>query len=470
MGFEKKNSFADSEARYVKMTSEPVAKLITSMAIPAIASQIVTSLYSLADTYFVSSLSASATAATGVAFPLLLVIQAISLMLAVGSGSLAARQLGAKKSEDANITISTSFFLSVFIGTAIGAVCIIFIEPIMVICGATETILPYACDYAFWIVIATPFYSASFVLAHVIRQEGNVRLATIGTVTGAVVNVVLDPLLIIVFKMGITGAAIATSLSQIVNFAILFSHIMRGKCVLKLGWRYFKPSKSSLSEVIKVGSPNLYQSALLVVAQIMLNNAAGRYGDAPLAGMTITNKVSNIIVLALMGFGQGFQPMCGFCYGAKMYSRVKEGLSFTIKICEVIVISLSVIAFIFAPFIIGLFRPGDTEVIEIGSIIFRAHLVVLPLLVVTTIANMLFISCGRALKASVMALARNGIVFIPLILLLPNLFGLYGVVAAQPAADVIAFFIALVMMIGEINKINILERSQISSDTTETER
>ena len=177
---------ADPQERFLKMTTEPVPRLITAMAIPAIASQIVSSLYSLADTYFVSSIGTAATAAPGVAFPLLLIIQAISLMLAIGSGSLAARQLGAKKNQDANETISTAFFLSVIIGTIIGIFSLIFITPIMRICGATETILPYAVDYGFWIILATPFYSATFVLSNVVRQEGNIRLATIGTITGAV--------------------------------------------------------------------------------------------------------------------------------------------------------------------------------------------------------------------------------------------------------------------------------------------
>lgn len=450
--FQKNN--ADSETRYKLMTTEKVPKLIISMAIPAIISQIVSSLYSLADTYFVSSIGTAATAAPGVAFPILLIIQAISLMFAVGAGSLASRQLGAMDNEEANKTVSTAFFLSVFIGTFLGIVCLILLKPIMILCGATNTILPYACDYAFWIILATPFYSASFVLSYVIRQEGNVRLATIGTITGAVVNCVLDPLFIYVFHWGIVGAAVATSLSQIVSFTIMFTHIIRGKCVLKLSWKYFSAKWKRLWEICKVGAPNLFQSALLVIGQIMLNNAAKVYGDGPLAGMNVVTKVSNIIVLSLNGFGQGFQPMCGYCYGAKLYNRIKEGLWFTLKAGLTIIVALSAISYILAPEIIALFRAGDAEVIDVGSRIMRAHMVVMPLYTVTVVANMMFLSCGKALKAAIVTLARNGIVFIPLILVLPKLFYLDGVIWAQPIADAITFAISGILLVVELKQLS----------------
>lgn len=450
--FQKNN--ADPAIRYQLMTTEKVPKLIISMAIPAIISQIVSSLYSLADTYFVSSIGTAATAAPGVAFPILLIIQAISLMFAVGAGSLASRQLGATENEEANKTVSTAFFLSVFIGTLLGIVCLILLKPIMVLCGATDTILPYACDYAFWIILATPFYSASFVLSYVIRQEGNVRLATIGTITGAIVNCILDPLFIYVFNWGIVGAAVATSLSQIVSFAIMFTHIIRGKCVLKLSWKYFSVKWNRLWEICKVGAPNLFQSALLVVGQIMLNNAAKAYGDAPLAGMNVVTKVANIIILSLNGFGQGFQPMCGYCYGAKLYERIKEGLWFTLKAGMTIIVVLSTISYILAPEIIGLFRAGDAEVIDVGSKIMRAHMVVMPFYTITVVANMMFLSCGEALKAAIVTLARNGIVFIPLILILPKLFYLNGVIWAQPLSDAITFIISSVLLVVELKTLS----------------
>lgn len=453
-----KNNQADAQERFLKMTTTPVSKLIISMAIPAICSQIVTALYNFADTYFVSSIGTSATAAPGIAMPLLMIIQAISLMLAIGAGSLAARQLGAQKNIDANKTISTAFFLSVIIGTIIGTVALLFLEKIMILCGATETILPYAYDYAFWIILATPFYSATFVLSAIVRQEGNVRLSVIGTISGAVVNCILDPILIFVFDMGIIGAAVATSLSQIVSFAILFSHMAGGKCVLKLSWKYFSPKWGIISDILKIGSPDLFRTGLLSVANILLNNAAAAYGDAPLAGMGIVSKIINILVMVLMGFGQGYQPMCGYCYGARLYKRVKEGLWFSMRICISILTVSSVAAYIAAPQIIAIFRADDPEVINIGSQILRSHVAVLPLATVTIIANMLFQSCGKAVKSGLVALSRNGLALIPMIILLPKLIGLSGVIWAQPVADAITFVIALFMLVDELRELNCLEQ------------
>ena len=324
----------------------------------------------------------------------------------------------------------------------------------------------YAVDYGFWIILATPFYSATFVLSNVVRQEGNVRLATIGTIAGAVVNIILDPILIFGFHLGIVGAAVATSLSQIVSFSILFSSIWGDGCVLKLRIQNFKPNRKMMGEIIKIGAPNLFQSGLLIVAQILMNNAAGVYGDAPLAGMNVVNKVSHIIILGLNGFAMGFQPMCGYCFGAKLYKRVKEGLIFTLQVGLAIVTALCVITYIFAPQIIALFRADDLEVIDVGSRIMRAHVLVMPLACVTMVANSLFQSCGRAIKAGILALARNGIMLIPMILILPRLLQLTGVIWAQPAADALSFIVAIFMLIHEMGVIHKLQLEQESLPVT----
>lgn len=455
-----KRNDSDPQARFIKMTTTPVAKLIVSMAIPAICSQIVTSLYNFADTYFVSGIGTAATAAPGVAMPLLMVIQAISLMLAVGSGSLAARQLGAQKNEDANKTISTAFILSVIIGTIIGAISLVYLEEIMILCGATPTILPYAYDYAFWIILATPFYSATFVLSAIVRQEGNIRLSVFGTIAGAVVNVILDPIFIFGFDMGIVGAAVATSLSQIVSFVILFSPMVTNRCVLKLSVKYFSPKWSTLSDILAIGAPDLFRSGLLSTANILLNNAAAVYGDAPLAGMNVTTKIVNIMILVLMGFGQGYQPMCGYCFGAKLYKRVKEGFWFTMWVCVGWLTLLSIIGYIAAPQLIAIFRADDPETIEIGSRILRSHVLILPFATVTVVGNMLFQSCGKAVKSGLIALSRNGLALIPAILLMPRIMGLTGVVWAQPVADFATFLLGLILLVDELRKLNRLEREE----------
>lgn len=455
---------ADSKERYTLMTTKPVPGLIMSMAIPSICSMIVSSLYNFADTYYVSQIGTSAAAAPGIAQPLFLIIQAVSLTLATGAGSYAARTLGSRDNETANKTISTAFFLSVFIGTVIGIISLLFLSPMMTAFGATDTILPYAVEYAFYVIIATPFFSATFVLSYAIRQEGNAKLAVVGTISGALINIVLDPIFIFLLDMGIMGAAVATSLSQIVSFLILFQYMVRDRCVLKLKWRYFKPTRELMGEILKIGSPDFFRTCLASVAAILLNTAARPYGDATLASMTVVNKIITVVVSILMGFGQGFQPMCGYNYGARLYKRVKEGFRFTMATGLAVMAVVFLAGCIFAPQIMALFRKDDPEFIRIGSLIFRAQLSVLLPATVTIISNMLFQSCGRAIPSAILALSRNGVVFIPLILVLPVLWGLNGVIWAQPIADAITFMVAVPMVISLWKKLN-TEGNPTASET-----
>lgn len=437
---------ADADERYERMTTKPVQGLILSMAIPAICSMVITSLYSFADTYFVSRLGTSVQAAPGIAQPLFLIIQAVSLTFAVGAGSVVARKLGERETEEAKQVVSTSFFLAVLIGIVIGVISLIFLEPMMLLFGATATILPFARDYAFYVILATPFFSATFVLNFVIRGEGNARLSTFGTALGAVVNVLLDPLLIFVFHMGIKGAAVATSISQIISFLVLFGYMKRGKCITRISFKYFTLKPALLKEILKIGSPDFFRTCLSSVAGIMLNHAAAGYGDATLAGMTVVTRIINILFGIMTGFGQGYQPMCGYCFGAKLFGRVRQGLWFTMKVAFVTIGTTALLGCIFAGRIMTFFQPSDQEFIRTGTLILRTQLIVLIPATVTITANMLFQACGKALQSSILALSRNGVFFIPLILMLPGYFGLNGVIAAQPLSDIITFLISLPML------------------------
>ena len=451
------------------MTTKPVPGLIISMAIPSICSMVVSSIYNFADTYYVSQLSTSAAAGPGIAQPLFLIIQAISLALAVGAGSYSARSLGRQDKETASRTVSTAFFVSVFIGTIMGIFSIIFLTPLMRAFGATDTILPYAVDYALYVILATPFFSATFVMSYAIRQEGNVRLAVAGQLTGAIVNIILDPILIFACDMGIVGAAVATSVSQIISFTIMFQYMVRGKCVVSLKWKYITMKASLLWEIIRVGSPDLFRTCLASVAAILLNNACNPYGDAALASMTVVNKITTVIVSILMGFGQGFMPMCGYNYGARLYQRVKEGFRFTMIVGLVAMAVLFALASIFASPIMRLFRADDLEFISIGSTILRAQMSALLPATVTIIANMLFQACGKAWQSAVVALSRNGIMFIPLILVLPRLLGLNGVIWAQPSADMITFVVVLLMLVGVFRDLHKLEQEKAAAEPAATE-
>lgn len=436
-----------AEERHLMMTTHPVGGLILKMSLPTISTMLVNSLYNMVDTYFVSKISISASAAVGIVFPLFAIIQALSMMFALGGGSFIARKLGEGDVDTANRTLSTSFILSIICGSVIGIFSIIFLKPLMIFLGATPTSLEYASQYAFWVIIATPFFSASFVLNNCIRQEGSANLAMFGMMIGTVINLILDPILIFTFNLGIIGAAVATSISQIVSCMILFVAVLRGKSVTKIKISLFTPSKEILGEIFRIGAPAFFRQGLRSISAIMLNNAASVYGDIALGSMSIVNKLMGVIFTVLMGFGHGFQPVCGYNYGAKKYSRIIKAFSFSMKVCIAAILLLGTAGYIFAPQIVSLFRSDNPEIIRIGTAIMRANFIVLPLVAFTTVSNMMFQSCGQPVQAAVIALSRNGICLIPMVLLLPRLFQLQGVIYAQPAADILTFLITVPMSV-----------------------
>lgn len=437
----------DAAERHHMMTTHPVGKLIFKMALPTISTMLVNSLYNMADTYFVSKISISASAAVGIVFPLFAIIQALSMMFALGGGSFIARKLGEGDVDTASRTLSTSFILSIICGSVIGIFSIIFLKPLMIFLGATPTSLEYASQYAFWVIVATPFFSASFVLNNCIRQEGSANLAMFGMMIGTVINLILDPILIFTFNLGIIGAAVATSISQIVSCMILFIAVLKGKSITRIKLSLFTPSKQILGEIFRIGSPAFFRLGLHSISSIMLNNAASVYGDVALGSMSIVGKLMSFIHTVLMGFGHGFQPVCGFNYGAKKYSRVIKAFVFSMKVCIGAIITLGTSGYIFAPQIVSLFRSDDPEIIRIGTAIMRANFIVLPLVAFTTMANMIFQSCGQPVQAAVLALSRNGICLIPMVLILPRILQLTGVIYAQPAADILTFLIAVPMSV-----------------------
>ncbi len=450
-----------SESRYNRMIYGSIPKVILSMGIPAIISQVISSVYNLTDTFFLSGMGPSAIAAPGVIFPILLVIQSIAMMFAIGSGSLAARLLGQKKSEEANSIISTAFYVAIGVCSVFAVICLIFIDPIIKLCGATDSILPYARSYVFWIVLSTPFYSGFFVLDGVTKQEGNVLLTTISAAIGAVVNIILDYVFIFIFDMGIRGASIATSLAHILSFFILYVHIKSNKGVLKLKFKYCIFKFSMIKQIMKNGSSNLFQTVLMITSQLIMNNIMGSYGDIALANINVVNKISSMIVFTITGFGQGFQPMCGYCYGAKRYDRVINGLKFTITVCLSLIFVFATVAFFNAESIIRAFNPdGNMESINLGIKMLRAYLLAIPFGAITMISNVFFISCGKFVKSAIVICCKFGIVYIPVILLLQLIFGFNGVVFSRPVADFFTFLVSCSMLIFEYRRIKILVREE----------
>lgn len=443
---------ADS-AYYQRMVNTPVSKLVIMLGIPTTISMLVTNIYNMADTYFVSSLGNSASGAIGVVFGLMAIIQAIGFMFGHGAGSIIARKLGENDAKSAGEYASVSFFCSLIAGLVIGIIGLIFLEPIMKMLGSTNTILPYAKEYGACILIAAPITMASFVLNNILRYEGKAYLAMAGLVTGAVINIAFDPLLIIVFDMGIVGAGISTALSQCISFTILLSMFLRGKTQSKIAFKNIKLlSLRHLPNITKTGLPSLIRQGLTSISTVVLNSLAGGYGDAAVAAMSIVNRISFFIFAVGLGIGQGFQPVAAFNYGAKKYSRVKKAFYFTFMAGEVLLGTFAIIGFILSGSLVGLFR-DDLNVIEIGTTALRYQLVALLFHPLTICSTMLFQSVGANKQATVMSMLRSGIFFIPTIWILSTLFGLTGIQVAQPIADVLAFSVALPMVIAYIRRL-----------------
>ncbi len=430
--------------KYKLMTEAPIKRLIVKMAIPTIISMMISSIYNMADTFFVGQINTSATAAVGVIFPLMAIIQAIGFFFGQGSGNYISRRLGAKDHEEASRMAATGFFSAFALCTLLAGTAIFFVPRIVSLLGATSTIQPYAEDYLFYILLGAPFMASSLVLNNQLRLQGNAMYSMVGITAGGIINIALDPLLIFGFKMGIAGAALATAISQFISFCLLLAACTRGGSV-KISFRNFSPSLRRYGEIAKAGMPSLSRQGLASIATVALNVAARPYGDAAVAAMSIVGRVLMFATSALLGFGQGFQPVCGFNYGAKRYGRVLEAFWFCIKVAAVALTLLAIAGELFAPQIIAIFRRDDPDVIRIGATVLRIQCAVFPLVGWVILLNMLTQNIGAFVNATVLAFARQGLFFLPLILILPRIFGLTGVQVAQAAADLGTFLLALPM-------------------------
>lgn len=446
----------NQEEKYIQMTTMPVPQLIGSLAIPTIISMLVTSFYNMADTFFVGKLDTQATAAVGIVFSVMAIIQAMGFFFGHGSGNYISRKLGSKEFDEAQVMAANGFFLSLACGVVIMIVGLIFLEPLSMMLGSTPTILPYTKQYLGIILLGAPFMTSSLVLNNQIRFQGRASFAMVGIVIGALLNIVLDPILIFTFKLGISGAAIATVFSQFCSFLLLVVLSRRsGSIVIK--FKNLKINGYFIKEIIRGGVPSLCRQGLASIATICLNHAAGSYGDAAIAGMSIVTRITMFANSALIGFGQGFQPMCGFNYGAKLYARVREGFKFCVKYAFIFLVIVSALCGVFAPEIVALFRKEDPEVIKVGALALRLQCLAFPFNAWIVMSNMMLQSIGKALKASIVAGARQGYFFIPLILILPRFFGLFGVEICQTIADVCTLVLSIPLSISVLREMKASE-------------
>ena len=431
------------DEHFHRMTETPVPSLIISLALPTIVSMLVSSIYNMADTFFVAQIGTSAAAAVGITFSVMAIIQAIGFTIGMGAGNLSSRRLGARMYEEADRYASSGIFLGLLLSSILLVLGSLFLDRLMMALGATETVLPYARAYAKYIIIASPVMCLSFILNNYLRAEGRAFYGMIGITTGGILNIILDPIFIFSLDLGTAGAAIATAISQCISFIILLSFFIRKKSDLNLRIRSISFDLKTYRDIVVTGLPTLSRQGFASLSTICLNVVASSYGDAAIAAMSIAGRIAYFLFSFMLGFGQGFQPVAAFNYGAGLYKRVKDATKFTALVGTLLLFSISVICFLFAPDIIKLFRADDEVVVTLGSVALRLQCVALFLSGVTTTSNMALQSTGQSVAATVLALSRQGIFFIPLVIILPHLFGIFGLLSAQAIADVLTFILSI---------------------------
>lgn len=412
----------------------------------------------MADTFFVGRIGTSATAAVGVAFPVMAVIQALGFFCGHGSGNSISRKLGAQENDAAGELAATGFFVGMILGLLVLVLGLLFLTPLSRILGSTDTILPYTREYLGIILVGAPWMTAQFVLNNQIRFQGNAFYAMIGVGTGAVLNIILDPILIFGFRMGISGAALATVFSQLISFFLLLAGVHFSGCI-PIRLKNVRFHRERLREIAGGGLPSLFRQGLGSVATMTLNIAANPYGDAAIAAMSVVSRIFMFAISALIGFGQGFQPVCGFNYGEKKYGRVREAFWFCVKVSTIFLFALSILGFLLSGHLIGIFR-DDPEVIRIGTAAVRFQCATLILNGWIVMNNMMTQTMGKTFYASLLASARQGLFFIPILLILPRILGLIGIQSAQAAADLFAFLLSVVLYRKVTAELNAEEEKQ----------
>ena len=443
--------------KFTRMTTQPVKKLVLRLAGPTIASMLISSLYNMADTFFVGRIGTFATAGVGLIFPLMTVMQAFGFFFGQGSGNYVSRALGANRIEDAERMAATGFFCALGMGALIFGQGQVFSTPVLRVLGAdpgrvAQETVDHARAYYTTLLFGAPFVLSSCVLNNQMRFQGNAFFSMIGLVSGAVLNIGLDPLFIFVFNMGVMGAAAATVVSQAFSFCVLYLGTLRSD-TLKIKVKNLTPNGHYLKNILAGGLPSLLRQGFGSVATLCLNAAAAAavplsQADAAIAAFSVVSRVMFFVFSALLGFGQGFQPVCGYNWGARKFDRVREAYLFCIKIGVTFLLLISTCTFLFAGPIVSLFR-DDAEVIRMGTVAMRCQSCSLPLMAVVAMSNMLFQTTGKAVRATILAIARQGMVFIPCVLLLPRVIdpAIWGVYLAQPIADVITFLTAVPMAV-----------------------
>ena len=430
------------DAKYHQMTETPIPGLIARLAVPTICSMLITSIYNMADTYFVSQLGTDASAAVGVIFSLMALIQAVGFTFGIGSSTCVSRLLGQRKQQAACESLSTAFFTSIAFGALMLVFGLLFLEELVSALGATPEILPYARDYARYILIGAPYMTANFVLNTSLRGQGSAFYAMFGIMSGGILNIILDP--IFIFSFGI----------------LLYFNLGERHGSLPLRLKNYRFRFSLYRDIVKGGLPSLCRQGIASIASVALVRSCAPFGVEAISAMSIVNRVMLFIVSAMIGFGQGFQPVCGFNYGARRYDRVVESFWFCVKVSALLLTTLGAVMFLIAPQVLALFREGDARVISIGAAALRMQCAMLPAQSYFIMSNMMLQCTGRSAPATLLAAGRQGLFFLPVICILPHFIGLPGVLLSQPISDVCCVLLAVLLSRRFLRELKLLDADQ----------
>ncbi len=429
--------------RKTMMLKEPLPKVITKMAVPSIIAFLITSIYNLADTFFVSALGTNATAAVSVNASLDQIIMMAGSMLAVGAASYISRLLGAKKDEKASRVLSTAFFLALGFGTVVMVLGTVFMRPMVRLLGATATCEQYAIEYATYVLLVAPLMATTFVMNQCLRAEGSAMLSMIGMGFGGILNCFLDPVFIFYLDLGVAGASMATAISKLISFSILIFPYLTRRSLLRLSLRNFQCNRDIIRQIVSVGSSSMFRSGLAVVSAIVLNNIAGSISDSVLAGIGVSTKIMMFPFGIILGFGTGFQPVAGFNWGAERYDRVLDSYRFASRTAIIGAAVMGLLLAVFAGPLIVLFAETDPEMQMVGALSIRLQCLALPVHGWVAVVNMFCAALGNAKGAVLLSTSRQGTCFLPIVYPMAHWGGAYGVAAVQAAADILTLFLAV---------------------------
>lgn len=456
------------EEKRTFMLTTPVQRLIPRMAVPTIAAMLVTSVYNLADTFFVSQLGTFATGAVGINSTIDNLIMMAGSMMAMGASSYTSRLLGAKEDEHARQVLSTCYFVAFALGLFVMAGGMLFQVPLLRFLGASDALMPYSQQYCRYILLAAPFMATSFVLNQCLRSEGSAFFAMIGMSTGAVLNIILDPIFIFSMDMGVAGASMATAISKLVSWTLLMIPYFRGKTLLKIHLKFFHPTWKDAKEVCVMGSAALFRTGMQTLSAIAINRVAITFGESALAAISVANRVARLVTSACLGFGQGFQPVAGFSWGARRYSRVEEGLRFS-KMVGVLGGSLvALVVAIFAKPLLLLFTEDDAELVRIGVFSLRCQCAAFPVHAYVIVINMLCTATGNGKGAVLLGLSRQGLCFFPILYPMVALFGVWGIASVLAVADALSMLLAFPISRSVTRDLRRREAEQRSAEILQT--